>query len=72
LAALLRNFFGPTSSSPGSDAPKDKDGLPTGRFASGVDHAQSPRKRNERFAKRKETFRILGRKSLESLCEPNQ
>jgi hypothetical protein len=40
---------------------------PGGHFVSGLDEAQKLPKRNESFARRNETFRNAGRKSLKSL-----
>ena len=52
---------------------KDEDGgRRLARCVSGVDEAKKQRKRKESFAKRNETFRGLGRKSLESLYAANQ
>src|SRR5580692_4020550 len=42
------------------------------RCVSGLDSAKRPRKRNEPFAKRNESFRSAGRRALKSLWAPNQ
>jgi hypothetical protein len=44
----------------------------TAHFVSCVDEPKNPRKRNESFAKRNETFRSVGRNPLKSLRPSNQ
>jgi hypothetical protein len=69
LAATLRNFsrsnFSNRRLSGGRGAGT---GMVEGDCASGLDEAQSRRKRTESFAWRNERLRIAGRKSLESLA----
>jgi hypothetical protein len=78
LTALSRNFaVDPTVFSRqrgAGDALSSVSGRPErlSHFASCAEAAQDKQKRNESFARRNEMFRNAGRKSLASLCAPNQ